>query len=248
LNITGFNMGLQGTPLHQYSGLLKEYLNYTKNSKVVVLAIDINGLGERNALYQGYAWVHHLGNENIYNALSTIDYEVAFKSRYIPMYYITTYDRRFIARSIKFSYLSKDGSNELSNFGFHPNDAVWEILDNKKYQKRFIVPINENIINQIKEILKIVMSKGMKVVVVVPPVYARAIDLVNNLTKFRKVLNQFVSTNVLVLDYTEHKMCKRRDYFANNTHLNKNGAQNFSALFGKDLKSWLSESYSIIGE
>jgi hypothetical protein len=103
LKMNCFNVGLEGTLFQQYEGLLREYLDYG-NSKLVVIAIDINGFGARKALYQGYAWLHYINKDQMFNAIESIDKDLAIKSRFVPLYYLTTYDRRFLGRCLKWVY------------------------------------------------------------------------------------------------------------------------------------------------
>jgi len=44
LNLSTFNMGIDGTNIDQYYGLLKEYLNYTKNIFLNYFYLELDGL------------------------------------------------------------------------------------------------------------------------------------------------------------------------------------------------------------
>ena len=68
------NMGIDGTNIDQYAGLLYEYLDHTEKSKILVIALDIHGgLTNRRRFFNLYNWIHHVDNDHIYNCFASID-------------------------------------------------------------------------------------------------------------------------------------------------------------------------------
>lgn len=242
LGMECFNMGLDGTPFHQYSGLLKEYIDYSEKSKVLVLTIDINGFGKRNALYQGYGWLHFIRNDNMYEALKSVDRDLAIKSRYVPLYYLTAYDRRFLGRCMKWVYVGPDMDPELDSAGYHPNHVPWEEKQHRVYNKPFNVAIEKDVIVHIQEVITVAKEKGIKVAIVVPPCYQEALTLILNLAKFESTIQSFEHHDVRVFNYLGRPICNSKLNFSNNTHLNAAGASLFTKEFSRDLQHWLKES------
>lgn len=228
-----FNMGLDGTPFHQYNGLLKEYISYAKRAKVLVLVIDINGFSRRNALYQSYAWLHHMSNINIFNSLEKIDSELCYKSRYIPLYYLTAYDRRFLSRCIKWIYYKTDVEPELDNKGFHASNVQWQ---QKGYEKNFDVVIDPNVLEEIKSVIDLSLKANIKVIVSVPPCYKEGLNFVLNINEFENKVNSLKREGVYVLNYLRSDLGNNKNNFYNNTHLNTTGAKNFTMRFIDDFK------------
>lgn len=244
LGVSCFNLGLDGTPFQQYSGMLEEYIDYSQNGKVLVLAIDINGLGTRGALYQGFAWMHHLGNDYVFEAIKSIDEDAAIKSRYVPLYYLTTYDRRFLGRCLKWVYVGPDIEPELGARGFHANDVKWQTNQHGRYQKNFNVAIDQEVIRKMRRVIRSAVERNMRVVVVVPPCYQGVREMITNLALFRQAIDSFRDENVSVLNYLDNKICSERDYFSNYTHLNSKGASRFTSIFIKDIREFASTSYA----
>lgn len=235
LNVGCFNMGMDGTPFQQYSGLLREYINHSEKAKMIVLVVDINGFGTRNSLYQGYSWFHYLKNDNIYTSLSRIDPELTFKARYVPLYYLTAYDRRFIPRTIKWVYFESVDEPELSHHGFHPNSTMWQENQHERYDSSFSVEINEDVINEFKSTIKQATQANLKVIIVVPPCYTDGLKLVSNINEFENSVHSLEADNVVILNYLHSNMSEDVRLFTNNTHLNSEGARLFTNQFIVDL-------------
>lgn len=240
LNMSCYNVGLDGTPFHQYEGLVREHIDYG-HSKVIVLAIDINGLGGRKSLYQGYAWLHYIDNENIYQAIKSIDSELAIKSRFVPLYYLTTYDRRFLGRCMKWVYFGADGEPEITNAGFHPNHVSWQVNQRRPLDRPFRVEVEDQIVAKIKRVIAEAVQNEIKVALVVPPCYAEATAFIENRSEFDSALSSLERENVRVFNYLDHPMCRDKVNFSNNTHLDAGGATLFTSLFIADIKEWMGQ-------
>lgn len=235
LNVGCFNMGMDGTPFQQYNGLLKEYIENSKRAKIIVLVVDINGFGARNSLYQSYSWLHHVSNDNIYNSLSQIDTELTFKARYVPLYYITAYDRRFLPRTIKWVYFDSIDEPELSHHGFHPNSTLWQDNQGERYNSSFNVEINADVISEFSSTIAQATQANLKVIIVVPPCYTDGLKLVSNINEFENSVHSLESDNVVILNYLHSNLSEDIRLFTNNTHLNSEGARLFTNQFIVDL-------------
>lgn len=233
------NVGLDGTPFHQYSGLLNEYIDYSYRGRVLVISIDVNGLGRRNALFQSYAWLHHIDNDHIYAALKSVDYDLAVKSRYVPFYYFTALDRRFLVRCLKWVYLGTDGESELANNGYHPIQGTWRGVQHRPYSEPFNVEIDSSVVNGIRNTIIEAEKKHMLVLIVVPPCYTEASKLILNLHEFQHAINSLKMENAFVLNYLDDPISEVKSNFSNYTHLNADGASLFTEKFSTDLQSLL---------
>lgn len=239
LQMSCFNVGLDGTPFAQYAGLLHEYIRYADESKLLVLAIDINGFGDRNALYQGYAWLHYINNEQMFKVIKSIDEDLALKSRYIPLYYLTTYDRRFLIRCLKWVYMGSDGEPELDNAGFHANNVPWQINQHRPLDKPFEVVIEKSIVDNIRDVIGEAVKKRMQVAVVVPPCYIEATKYMINRSEFEGTLKLLECENVRVFNYLDSPISYNKINFSNNTHLDSSGAALFTSVFIEDVRNWI---------
>ena len=235
LNMSCFNMGLDGTPFIQYAGLLQEYIGYSDKSKLLVISIDINGFGDRKALYQGYAWLHYINNEQMFKTIKSIDEDLALKSRFIPLYYLTTYDRRFLVRCLKWVYVGLDGEPELDDAGFHANNVPWQINQRRPLDKPFEVAIKKSIVDNIRDRIDEAVNKKMQVALVVPPCYIGATNNMINRLEFESALKSLERENVMVFNYLDSPISNDKINFSNNTHLDSSGATLFTSVFIDDL-------------
>lgn len=235
LGISCFNLGLNGTPFVQYSGLLKEYIDYS-NSKVIVIVVDINGFGSRTALYQSFAWVHHLQNDNIYHSLKKIDQDLVIKSRFVPLYYLTTYDRRFWLQCFKWIYLYPDGKSELDSLGYHPRNYLWQGGD---FSNSFHLTLESKVVEDMGEVIDRALERNFQVAVVITPCYEKATNLILNLPEFESKILSLKKENVMIFNYLQSQMASDQSNFYNYTHLNSKGSSLLTEMFIKDLKVWL---------
>jgi len=234
LGLGSFNMGIDGTNIDQYSGLLNEFLGYTKKSKYLLIALDINGgLANRTSLYNVHNWIQHIDNQNIYEAFSEIDDKLAFKMRYIPYYKLTLFDKHAFS-NYRMALEQKKGGYEIDHMGYNPVDQVYNV-NNDEIQP-FNVPIDSRCLNKIDHALKIAQRKGIKCYIIVTPCYKDGYDKFLNRDLFKKKIFKFQSENVKVLDFSESYLSSSKEYFYNNTHLNSRGANAFSKMIGDSIK------------
>ena len=235
IGLSCFNMGLDGTNIHQYGGLLEYYLNNVSNKKVII-AFDIHGgLMRRKSVYQIYNWLHTFNNEQVSSSFSDINNSQYLKIKYIPFYKLLLYGKHNIKyfKENTDSFLFKDQ-------GFVARSGV--ITTGKKENK--ITFSNDSIIvNQIKEICKLANKNKNQVYLVLTPCFHIGLkggtntDLVIN--NFKSLQNK----NVHFLNFSNHPMNLEEKYFKDNTHLNKSGAEIFSKVFSQLIASKLLSNY-----
>ena len=227
LNITAFNMGIDGTNIDQYNGLLKEYISFSKNSEYIVIVIDIiESLEKRNKLYELHNWIHHIDNDNIYNCLSDIDYYTMFKARYIPFYSITLFDKH------AFPYFIKEIKNPydkytFTNLGFEPDNTT------KEYIGTTLPKINYDIqvCNKLKSSCSLAIKNKIKPIVVVTPCFYKALEKIENKNEFWELINSLKNEGIIVYDFLDSPFSHDSTNFRDNTHMNSVGADKLTNMF-----------------
>ncbi|GAA4434237.1 hypothetical protein GCM10023188_24930 [Pontibacter saemangeumensis] len=234
VNKTCYNFGLDGTPLNEYKGILNEFLSYS-TAEVIVLAGTYSELAERTQIYEFKKYEPYLGNENLYNALSDIDSELAWKSRYVPFYNLIQYNKDFydilVETKFDFKLLDHNIADAKDYKGFHPVTIDWS---NQKYDT-IKVEISEKTIINYQEILRKANSKGIKVILVLSPIYIQGQRHIVNLNQIKDVYKNLAGEENIFMDFTQSDICNRKELFRNNTHLNAKGANIFSAEFSAKL-------------
>lgn len=227
-HITGhsaYNMGFPGMFFEQYDGLIQEYLSYQKQCKVIVIACDFDNLGKNEYVTRPDLFYAYINNRNVYSSLYKIEPRKAFMARYVPGYKLTLLNRAFyndilIARPYK-----------NNSMGFEPLTTAWEVTKRDPFNSRY----EEQVFARFKETINEITQKGIKVVLVIPPVQQDGYKLILNAETIKSKYRSLVSKHVHFLDYTGDSICRSKDYFRNFTHLNANGATKFSHTFAQDL-------------
>lgn len=233
LGLSTMNMGIDGTNIDQYAGLLNEFIEYTEKSEYLIIALDIHGgLANRSSFYHLHNWLHHVDNRNIYNCLSDIDPKTMFKLKYVPFYSIIKYDKhgfRYFRRSI----FNESTEYLIPNHGFKSKgNAVIEV--NKK-QTPFETEINERSFTKLAKVLEKASAKGIKCFVVITPCFTEGLAQITNQNDFRTRIKALKKNKVDILDFSDCQLSKDPKYFKDNTHLNEKGAEALTKLFVEKL-------------
>ncbi len=241
LNLSTFNMGIDGTNIDQYYGLLKEYLNYTKNSRYIVIALDVHGaFMKRDALYDIHNWTHHFSNKNIDSCFSEIDADLMWKSKYIPFYKLTVYNKHNF-RYVRQNLFSDQKSYQFAKKGYQPKSTFLKDV-NRVDQKSQKVDINKRVFKKLKQACLLAQSKSIQPIVVITPCYEKGFNLLENADEVVAKINSLSNYGVEVFDYSQSKLSNNPSLFCDFTHLNTQGATEFSKLFLSGFKSQFLEN------
>jgi len=223
---TGFsvyNMGYDGMFSLQSSGLIYEFLSYTKNCKYIVIGgihfLDRDWVIARTDLFYAY-----LNNENIYQSLYDIEPKKIAFARYLPGYKLTLLNKTFYKNLI----LKSDDAS----LGYEPiNDTTPNFVKMNPVDYK----IDEYVVSKLQTTINDIQKKGVKVIIVVPPIYSNGYHLLVQMDDIIEKYKSMAGGNVFFINYSKHPMCKEQRYFNNNTHLNVLGATKFSEIFSNDL-------------
>jgi hypothetical protein len=116
--------------------------------------------------------------------------------------------------------------------GYEPVYLGWE---QTHPEKPFNTRYNEDVFEKLRSAISTINKKGIKVILVIPPVFSEGYKLIQNAEAIKGKYRSLISKDVHFLDYTSDSLCNTRDYFHNFTHLNSTGATLFSRTFAHDL-------------
>ena len=220
-----FNMGLDGTNIHQYGGLLENYLNNVSNKKVII-AFDIHGgLMRRKSAYQIYNWLHTFNNEQVSSSYSEINNSQYLKIKYIPFYKLLFYG----INNVKY-FKEKTDSFFFKNQGFTPRNGT--IIHNKQ-ENQITFSNDSSVVNKIRGICKLVNENNNQVYLVLTPCFHMGLKGGTNTDLILNNFKSLQSKNVQFLNFSNHPMNLEKKYFKDNTHLNNKGAKFFSKIFSQ---------------
>ncbi len=242
LGYSTMNMGIDGTGIDQYNGLLQEYLSYSNKSKYVIIALDVHGgLGSRTSLYHLHNWLHHVNNPNIYNCLSDIDPSLLWKLKYVPFYDLTMYDKHAFPYFRK-TILNQNSEFEIDNHGYKSNgfssidtNQHQLALDNLTIDK---VQINTGVraLNKIRDSSLKAKARKIIPIVVVTPCYEKGMNRLEEASDVLSAINSLKKDGIQVLDLSSCSISRQAKYFRDNTHLNSLGADEFTRIFVQEIK------------
>ncbi len=236
-DITGYssyNMGYDGMFFMQFNSLIKEHLTYEKNCKYVVIGCN-TFMGKDWIILTPSSFLAYLDEDNVYNSLEEIEPKKIFLAKYLPGYKLTLLNKAYYMSII---------------YNAHKPDPLCghePILDTSHNFETITVPfrqpIDDYVFSTFKSTVDAITAKGIKVVLVMSPIYEKGFNLIINrdtiLAKYRSLVNKDVS----FLDYTKDTICRHPEYFNTNSHLGKAGSEIFSKTFSNDLLKLQKEKY-----
>ena len=238
-HLSCYNFSLNGTSFYQYRGLIDEFSNYSRKNSVIILAEAYFSFSKRDAIMSPDLYLAQLNNSRISDPLSTIDNELVWKLKYVPFY-------RFIAASHIYYKYSIHGllnrirsKNEIAQLnGFSPVYRSWEIDADEAIQNegKFKIEIDEDVLKLYINQIRSLQQKGKKVIVVLTPIYKKAMEMATDLSPLYKTLKRIsIETKVPCLDFTSSDLTKDKTLFYNSNHLNYTGAEKFSLILSDSL-------------
>lgn len=242
-NKAAYNFGLDATPLQQYKGVLMEFLTYSK-AEIIVLAGSYSEFTKRDKIYFFDMYEPYLDNEFIYSSLSQISPDIK-KVKYVPFYDIIFYQNQY--RQILYGQYKEGAAAELTpgyytndELGFHPVNSKWMEQEWMKQGERsaknaITINISKNVVDSYKEVISEINKRGIKVILVLTPVYIKGQEGVKNLNEIRAVYRNLAGEKNYFLDFTMHEICANKNLFYNYVHLNAQGAEILSEAFSKEI-------------
>ena len=236
LGYSTMNMGIDGTSIDQYNGLLEEYLSYTEKSKYIIIAIDVHGgLVEREKLYHLHNWLHHVDNLNVRNCLSDIDPGLMRKSKYVPFYDLTLYDKHAFPYFRK-TLLYPEDEYIIENHGYQPNST--ESIDstgNPAMAPVSKIPVGERCLKKILDSSILAKEKGITPIIVITPCYEIGFAQLDGGSDVIAAINLLQDEGITVIDLSSSYISTEAKYFKDNTHLNSIGADKLTLLLVTEL-------------
>lgn len=236
LGFSAFNMGLNGTNIDQYNGLLLNYLSYTKKSKYLVIAIDIHqALTKRKKFFEVHKWLHHFDDENIYNCHSDIDKTIMMKNKYIPFYSITQYDKH------GFPYLRSTLLNKLEEFsfprlGYLPNENISLLNRSVANEDSLLALVDKRVFEKLITSCIIALEKNIKPIVVITPCFSKGLEKILFMEDYKEKIFQLRNKGIVVYDFLDTYISDNPKYFKDNTHLNIFGAEELTKMLTKEIE------------
>lgn len=229
-----YNMGLHGTHFIQYSGLINEYLQYTKKAKLILLVCDIRSFAVDTFLMRPDLYLAHINKPNVYDALYQVESSKVFLARYLPGYKLTLFNKKY------YNPIVFNAPNKKIKEGYKPSREIWTKKDNKEVYNRLYVyePYFDNFLATIARI----QAQGIKVMMILPPIQNEGYALLTNIAGIKAHFSRASKIcNVPYEDYSQDSICAYKDLFVDYSHLNAEGAALFTHKIGPKIAAYLQQ-------
>jgi hypothetical protein len=227
-----YNMGWPGVFYVQYKAFMSEYLSYQQKCRYMVIACDFNNFGKNDLITRPDLFLSHLDNPFVYESLHQMEPQKIFLAKYLPGYKMTLLNKTFYT-DLVMAFPDHDSLN-----GYEPIRSTWDVSAG---HEAFDAKFDENIYSQFNEQIHAIADKGIKVVLVMPPVLDSGYNLIKNAAFIRSRYHSLAGKNIYLLDYTSESICHSKSCFYNYSHLNITGATLFSHNFAGDLAKIIHE-------
>jgi hypothetical protein len=236
---SAYNFSIDGTRFAQYSGLITEMNEHAKPGKLYIFAETYFSLTKMDQLTEVDRFVAHIGNDNIYEPLYSIQPDLMWKLKYIPFY-------KFVA--VRYPYYRASATG-LKNWmkketftdslkGFTPKYKSWESdLDARNAASEpKKIGVEPDVLDRYKKVVDELTKKGNKVMIVLAPVQNDGLKLLPNIDELRNAFKSIVGNGAHFYDYSDIDLSMNKKWFYNNSHLNNEGAAAFTKMLIKDVK------------
>jgi hypothetical protein len=233
-----YNFGIDGHNFWLQYLRHKEYLEYNKQPKLIIMSVDVFSLAKRQDLYELNQFLPYmLWNENIINATSSYK-GFRFQDYHFPLF--RYYGKMRGTNSILKLTSNKNPEKSYRNNGFRGMERNWnnDLAKAKLNLNEYAIDIDSSSVNLFEQFLLECKSNQINVILVYTPEYIEGQNFVINREKVINIYSDFSKKhNVLFLDYSNDEISQERDFFYNASHLNKKGSELFTRNLSQDIKA-----------
>lgn len=245
LKLSAFNLGIDGHNFNMQNLRHKLALKYNEKPKLIIHSVDATTLEKKGFYNSEQILPYMLWEEDFFQ--STADYDMySFLDYNMPLlrYYGKT---DAIEKALKMNLqLEKNPQQRVR--GYKGQERTWnaDFEKAKRKMNAFVVNINQEVLQMFDLYLKECKAQNIEVVLVYAPVHVVGQDFIENeeiLDSTYKALTK--KYDFLYLDFKNDELCKDKAYFYNSRHLNKHGAELFTAKCVKEIKEQIPSIISL---
>ena len=228
LNMSTYNLGIDGYPFNMQYYRHKEYFKYNKKPKEIILLIDWHSLASNEGVYNSNQFKPYtLWNLNAMNHLGRLD-SINRLDFFVPFF-------RYRGKNNLYrEYFKKIKSSENKRkSGFRGSDKKWSNVNKQPFK----IEIDLEVVEMLDEFLIDMKAQKINVIMVVAPYFIDGHNIVLNKRDHMGIIEKFAEEYSLpYLDYSNSALSHDKKYFYNNMHLNKKGARLFTLELANDIK------------
>jgi hypothetical protein len=232
---SAYNIGRDGTKLHEQLALLRLYLKHNRPPQFLIQNVDITAFQPNDDITDPKQYVAWLSDPDIYGPLASQKrYYMAYKMSPLFALAATGGMRDAVLGLLR---VNADGKSEYKGYSpqrlswnedfsrfqvLHPEGLSWKIDPAKKHN--------------LEELLELCRKNKIQVVLVYSPDFHETQKFFRNRNEtqetFREIADRF---QVAFWDYSKDPICNDVSYFYNSQHMNVRGASLFSTSLARRL-------------
>lgn|GEM_PF-4759976 len=219
--------------------MLKYYLKYNISPKSIILDLSESCLYKYKDIVFFAQYLGVLNEDIIYNQLYKT-YNKIWIYRNIPLTGLII-NRYALRVSIESLFNLNNKSDNFIESGYDPlignfEGKVYKMYEDHIAEGKETIPLDNNKIDDLKEIIQICKNREIKLYLVYSPVYYGYLDNISNKDEISGIYKKICNENkVDILNYTDTFICKERMFFNDYEHLNFNGTDAFTKILCNDI-------------
>jgi hypothetical protein len=236
-----YNLGIDGYPVGMQMARYQMFREYNSKPEVIIQSLDIYGFGVPGKIYQPVQFLPYLDDPFLRAELAQYHY-FAWFDHLLPLVRYRGDQETVFHGGLQLLGLRSYTSAKVD--GYQGQDAKWDPapLDDfiAKHPDGIAYTISAAPRQAFADFLRRCHEEGVFVVLVYPPEYIQAQVLTTNRAEIMSVYETMAGEyGFPLLDYSGDPICLDTRYFYNSQHVNKRGAEKFSAEFAADLQRLL---------
>ena len=233
LGIDSYNLGIDGGLINWQIIKYDAYRRYNKKPKLIIQNIDHNTI-DKSPGYEREQFFPYFFDDSLRTAISEYE-KFGILEKYLPLYrYIGYNDWLKVEFGIKKAwYINKEIIKGYFAFNIRNFDRTeLDKLTVLEYaQESHSLSIFDNYLAK-------AYSEGIQVIFVYAPIYIEATEKIQNIEGMYQMYDSIARKyDIPILDYNFDPISYDTTYFYIATHLNKKGAEFFSAKLAHDIDS-----------
>lgn len=248
LRVDAYNLGADGFDFMLQYCRHQLLVSGNKRPEVIIMALDYFMFTKRESLPNPDQFLAYIMEPELKTALAEYD-EFDFFDYNIPFC-------RYIGRRSAFASAVRQiifpESNRPDRYrGYAGKDLTWNTDLSKAMatKRRYVQRIDLELVALFEQFVAECKASGVTLIMIYPPEFVAGQTFVSNRNEIFDLFDSIARSNgIPFLDYSSDILSRDRSLFYNSQHLNRTGAEKFTADVAKKLRSLLDESgSSVIG-
>jgi hypothetical protein len=234
LNIDSYNLGLDGSPIYRQILKYNTYRRLNAKPKLIIQNIDYSTM----SVYSGYKreqFFPYFFDKTFQKESDSLE-KYNFREKYLPIYRYIGYPD-LIQMGLGFKMAKIYGSDYVLDKGYYGKMLPWD-GSKLKEQTEIEYAQDTTALRIFDQYLVKVKAEDIKIVFVYAPLYVEATKKIKNIDGLYLMYDSIAKKhNIPILDYTYDLLSYDTAYFYNANHLNRTGAELFSAKLAHAIDS-----------